>query len=178
MRYRKDLSLSSVPKNKTELQSAIRVAFNKILVDYSGIPAIISRKKGIVGNVKNTEISVNDTLAYLIGWGKLVLKWHDKKSKGLRVDFPETGYKWNELGQLAQSFHTEYKAWTYEMLLEEFKVTIANILALIETLDNQKLYGEPWFEKYTLGKMIQFNTSSPMSNMRSKVRKFKKINNI
>ncbi len=170
--------MSSVPKNKTELQKAITVAFNKILVDYSNIPAIISRKKGVIGNVKNTEISVSDTIAYLIGWGKLVLKWHALKSKGLTVDFPETGYKWNELGQLSLSFHAEYKAWTYEMLLEEFKVTIANILALIESLDNQKLYGEPWFEKYTLGKMIQFNTSSPMSNMRSKVRKFKRINNI
>ncbi|NQZ22694.1 MAG: ClbS/DfsB family four-helix bundle protein [Colwellia sp.] len=170
--------MSSVPKNKTELQNAITVAFDKILVDYSTIPAVISRKKAIVGNVKNTEISVGDTVAYLIGWGKLVLKWHAKKSQGLAVDFPETGYKWNELGQLAQSFHKEYQEWAYETLLEEFKVTITNILTLIESLDNQKLYGEPWFEKYTLGKMIQFNTSSPMSNMRSKVRKFKKINNI
>lgn len=170
--------MSSVPKNKTELQNAIKVAFDNILVDYSSIPVIMSRKKGVVGNVKNTEISVSDTIAYLIGWGELVLKWHAKKSKGLAVDFPETGYKWNELGQLAQSFHKEYQKWTYETLLEEFKVTISNILTLIESLDNQKLYGEPWFEKYTLGKMIQFNTSSPMINMRSKVRKFKKINHI
>jgi len=49
---------------------------------------------------------------------------------------------------------------------------------LVESLDNQKLYGETWFEKYTLGKMIQFNTSSPMVNMRGKVRKFKKLNAI
>jgi hypothetical protein len=170
--------LSSVPKNKKELQNAITLAFDKILIDYASIPAAISRKSGVVGNVKNTEISVSDTIAYLIGWGKLVLKWHAKKSQGLVVDFPETGYKWNELGQLAQSFHREYQEWTYEMLLEEFKITIANILAFIESLDNQKLYGEPWFEKYTLGKMIQFNTSSPMNNMRSKVRKFKKVSSI
>jgi hypothetical protein len=49
---------------------------------------------------------------------------------------------------------------------------------LVESLDNQKLYGETWFEKYTLGKMIQLNTSSPMMNMRGKVRKFKKLNAI
>jgi hypothetical protein len=51
-------------------------------------------------------------------------------------------------------------------------------LGIVESLDNQKLYGETWYEKYTLGKMIQFNTSSPMNNMRTKVRKFKKMNNI
>lgn len=48
--------------------------------------------------VNGTEISVSDTFSYLIGWGKLVLKWYDLKSKKQYVDFPETGYKWNELG--------------------------------------------------------------------------------
>jgi hypothetical protein len=170
--------LSSVPKNKEELQKSISVAFKKILADYSTIPPQISREIGVVGNVKGTEISVSDTISYLIGWGKLVLKWYDLKSKNQPVDFPETGYKWNELGQLAQHFHSEYHDWSYDKLIKEFTATTDRILMLVESLDNQKLYGETWFEKYTLGKMIQFNTSSPMVNMRSKVRKFKKMNAI
>ena len=170
--------MSSVPKNKEELQKSISVAFKKILADYSTIPPQISREIGVVGNVKGTEISVSDTISYLIGWGKLVLKWYDLKSKNQPVDFPETGYKWNELGQLAQHFHSEYHDWSYDKLIKEFTATTDRILILVESLDNQKLYGETWFEKYTLGKMIQFNTSSPMVNMRSKVRKFKKLNAI
>ncbi len=170
--------MSSIPKNKVELQKAITVAFDKILFDYSSIPAEMSRKVGIIGNVKGTEISVGDTIAYLIGWGKLVLKWYALKSNNQAVDFPETGYKWNELGQLAQFFHSQYHEWSYENLLTEFKVTITNILLLVESLNNKKLYAESWYEQYTLGKMIQFNTSSPMMNMRGKVRKFKKINHI
>jgi len=170
--------LSSVPKNKEELQKSISVAFKKILADYSTIPPQISREIGVIGNVKGTEISVSDTISYLIGWGKLVLKWYDLKSKNQPVDFPETGYKWNELGQLAQHFHSEYHDWSYDKLIKEFTATTDRILILVESLDNQKLYGETWFEKYTLGKMIQFNTSSPMVNMRSKVRKFKKVNAI
>ena len=170
--------MSSVPKNKEELQKSISVAFKKILADYSTIPPQISREIGVVGNVKGTEISVSDTISYLIGWGKLVLKWYDLKSKNQPVDFPETGYKWNELGQLAQHFHSEYHDWSYDKLIKEFTATTDRILVLVESLDNQKLYGETWFEKYTLGKMIQFNTSSPMVNMRSKIRKFKKLNAI
>ena len=170
--------MSSVPKNKEELQKSISVAFKKILADYSTIPPQISREIGVVGNVKGTEISVSDTISYLIGWGNLVLKWYDLKSKNQPVDFPETGYKWNELGQLAQHFHSEYHDWSYDKLIKEFTTTTDRILILVESLDNQKLYGETWFEKYTLGKMIQFNTSSPMENMRSKVRKFKKLNAI
>jgi len=170
--------LSSVPKNKIELQKAVILAFDKILADYSSIPTEMSRKIGVTGNVKGTEISVSDTIAYLIGWGKLVLKWYALKSKNEAVNFPETGFKWNELGQLAQFFHSQYHEWSYENLLTEFKVTITNILLLIESLDNKKLYDESWYEHYTLAKMIQFNTSSAMINMRAKVIKFKKINHI
>jgi hypothetical protein len=170
--------LSSVPKNKAELQKSISVAFQKILADYSTIPSKVSREIGVIGNVKGTEISVSDTISYLIGWGKLVLKWYDLKSKNQPVDFPETGYKWSELGKLAQHFHSEYHDWSYGNLIKEFTATTDRILVLVESLDNQKLYGETWFEKYTFGKMIQFNTSSPMVNMRGKVRKFKKLNAI
>ncbi len=168
--------MSSVPKNKVELQKLIRVSFDKLFADYLTIPAEISRKTGVIGNVKNTEISVSDTIAYLIGWGKLVLKWYAFKSQNKPVDFPAAGYKWNDLGQLAQSFHLQYHEWAYDKLLEEFKITINNIVLLVESLDDKSLYGESWYKKYTLGKMIQFNTSSPMTNIRSKVRKFKKIN--
>lgn len=80
--------MSSVPKNKEELQKSIKVAFEKILADNSTIPSQMSREIGIAGSVKGTEISVSDTISYLIGWGKLVLKWYDLKSKNEAVDFP------------------------------------------------------------------------------------------
>jgi len=159
----------SVPNNKPELEKAIQSTLDKILSDYSSIPVEFAREIGIEGNVKNTEISVCDTLAYLIGWGKLVLKWYQLKESGKSVDFPETGYKWNELGKLAQSFHHQYKDWHYNELLKEFEKTITDILKLISSLDNHDLYGVSWYEKYTLGKMIQ---------MRTKVRKFKKDNRL
>ena len=95
-----EFPLSSVPTNKTELQKSINLAFDKILADYATIPVEITRKVGVTGNIKGTEISVCDTIAYLIGWGKLVLKWYELKSKNQAVNFPETGYKWNELGKL------------------------------------------------------------------------------
>lgn len=126
----------SIPNNKLELKQAIKLAFDKICADYSNIPEEFTRKSEIKGNVKDTEISVSDTLAYLIGWGKLVLKWYRLKDSDQLVDFPETGYRWNELGKLAQSFHHEYKDWAYIDLLNEFRETTTNILKLIDSLDN------------------------------------------
>ncbi|WP_020413751.1 ClbS/DfsB family four-helix bundle protein [Microbulbifer sp. SSSA007] len=167
--------MSSIPNNKEELHQAIRTTFDKLLTDYSEIPEEYSRQIGVEGNIKNTEISVCDTLSYLIGWGKLVLKWYDLTSRGLKVDFPETGYQWNELGRLAHHFHRQYRDWSYKNLLSEFQLTTEQILQLIESLSNDELYARSWYKNYTLGRMIQFNTSSPMKNIRTKVRKFKKL---
>ena len=166
--------MTSVPQNKQELLQSIQKAYKNILADYSTLSEESSRVLNIEGNIKGTMISVCDTLAYLIGWGKLVLKWYDRKSAGLEVIFPENNYKWNELGKLAQNFHFEYASWSYSNLINEFKEIINKIITLIENLSNSELYEKDWYEKYTLGRMIQFNTSSPMKNMRTKIRKFKK----
>ena len=164
--------MSSVPRNKDELELAINSVFPKLMADYRSISKSKARKLGVEGNIKGTIISVSDTVAYLIGWGKLVLKWHHLKSQNQDVDFPETGYKWNQLGLLAESFHEKYRDWKYEDLLVELESTVHEILLLISSLSNHELYGVAWYERWTLGRMIQFNTSSPMKNMRTKVRRF------
>ncbi|MBF4217830.1 ClbS/DfsB family four-helix bundle protein, partial [Vibrio anguillarum] len=115
--------MSSVPESKDELLTAINSIFPKLMVDYRSVPASIARQCEIEGNVKGTQISVCDTVAYLIGWGNLVLKWHSLKSQGLPVDFPGTGYKWNQLGLLAVSFHDQYRDWKFEDLLKELDST-------------------------------------------------------
>ncbi len=102
------------------------------------------------------------------------MKWHSLKLQGQNVDFPETGYKWNQLGLLAQSFQQEYRDWDFTSLQSEFATTTKNILLLVESLDNHALYGVKWYDKWTFGRMIQFNTSSPMKNIRTKIRRFKK----
>uniref|UniRef100_A6VYB4 ClbS/DfsB family four-helix bundle protein n=1 Tax=Marinomonas sp. (strain MWYL1) TaxID=400668 RepID=A6VYB4_MARMS len=170
--------MSSVPQSKDELLSAINSIFPKLMDDYRIVPESLSRKCELEGNIKGTQISVCDTVAYLVGWGKLVLKWHSLKSQGLPVDFPDTGYKWNQLGLLAASFHAEYSDWKYEDLLTELDSTINELISLISSLSNEELYETTWYEKWTLGRMIQFNTSSPMKNMRTKVRRFNKSNGL
>ena len=170
--------MSSVPQSKDELLSAINSIFPKLMDDYRIVPESLSRKCELEGNIKGTQISVCDTVAYLVGWGKLVLKWHSLKSQGLPVDFPDTGYKWNQLGLLAASLHAEYSDWKYEDLLTELDSTINELISLISSLSNEELYETTWYEKWTLGRMIQFNTSSPMKNMRTKVRRFNKSNGL
>ncbi|MDG1147389.1 MAG: ClbS/DfsB family four-helix bundle protein [Crocinitomicaceae bacterium] len=163
-----------IPKNKAELIHEIEASYIKLKLDLINIPADQAVAKELAGHAKGTEMSVSNVVSYLIGWGELVLKWNQKKERLAHVDFPETGYKWNELGRLAQKFYVDYEHLNYEDLLTRLDSVVDQILNLIQKSNNADLYEQPWYGKWTKGKMIQLNTSSPYKNARTRVRKWKR----
>lgn len=165
----------AIPKDKDELRKAIIDNYKKLTTELANIPIDLTEKKELDGHLKNTLMSINNLVAYLVGWGQLVLKWNDKKSKGIEVDFPETGFKWNELGLLAQNFYKDYEKDDFKALIEKLDKTTNEILKLIEHKTNKELYETAWYDKWTFGKMIQLNTSSPFKNAKDRIRKWKKI---
>jgi hypothetical protein len=168
----------AIPKNKEELILAINENYKKLSKEFSNIPEALTTRKELEGHSKNTVMSINNLLAYLIGWGQLVLKWNDYKSKGKHIDFPEIGFKWNELGLLAQKFYHDYEKDDFKTLIEKLDKTTVEILNLVENKTNHELYETDWYERWSLGRMIQLNTSSPFNNARNRIRKWKKVNNI
>lgn len=164
----------AIPKNKDELLKAIVENYNVLKIELSNIPIELTDIKDLEGHSKNTLMSINNLVAYLNGWGQLVLKWNDKKLQGLEVDFPDTGFKWNELGELAQKFYEDYENDDFNLLCNKLEKTTNEILELIESKSNKELYEIAWYNKWTLGKMIQFNTSSPFLNAKLRIRKWKK----
>ena len=162
-----------IPKNKSELQQAIKVNYQKLVTDLKDIPTPLASKIELDGHAKGTKMSICNLVSYLIGWEELVLKWYRKKQKEQKVDFPDTGFKWNELGLLAQKFYKDYEHLEYPQLLKKLDKSTNKILKLIDSLSNEELYEKNWYEKYTLGRMIQLNTSSPFLNARTRVRKWK-----
>jgi len=162
-----------IPKSKAELIKEINESFEKLQKELVTIPIELSEKREIEGHSKNSIISLNNLLAYLIGWGQLVLKWHDLKTKELDCEFPEKGFKWNELGLLAQKFYTDFEKDDYHALQLKLTNTVNELLGLIENTSNNELYKMPWYNSYSLGRMIQLNTSSPYKNARIKIRKWR-----
>ena len=162
-----------IQKSKAELIKEINESFEKLQKELVTIPIELSEKHGIEGHSKNSVISLNNLLAYLIGWGQLVLKWHDHKTKKIDCEFPEKGFKWNELGLLAQKFYTDFENDNYHTLQLKLTNTVNELLRLIESKSNNELYEMPWYKSYTLGRMIQLNTSSPYKNARLKIRKWR-----
>ena len=118
------------------------------------------------------------TVAYLVGWNELVLKWLNQDSANEPINFPETGFKWNELGRLAQKFYRDYEGIPYPQLIERLEAAKNRIVAMIEVRSNDDLYGRPWYDKWTMGRMIQFNTSSPYDNARGRLRKWLKTKGV
>ena len=167
----------AVPINKKELQKAIISNYTKLKKELLTIPFEKTSINELEGHSKGTLMNINNLISYLVGWGELVIKWNEKKDNNEAVDFRETGYKWNELGKLAQKFYEDFKDDDFNSLIIKLDKTVETILLLIENKSNKELYEVTWYEKWTLGRMIQFNTSSAYLNAKNRIRKCKKTQN-
>lgn len=165
----------SVPQSKSELVFSIQNEYKKLRGEIGKIPAGFTMDKSMDGHVAGRKMSPHDLLSYLVGWNELVLKWHSKMDSGEKVDFPETGFKWNELGLLAQKFYKDYEDVQFGDLVMRLHEAKDRILELIDRHPDHDLYGQPWYGKWTMGRMIQFNTSSPYGNACARLRKWNKL---
>ncbi|MHC5307281.1 ClbS/DfsB family four-helix bundle protein [Bartonella sp. LJL80] len=162
----------ATPQNKDELLQAISTNFDKLYSELEKLPSGLTDLPDLDGHAKDTKITVSDLVAYLLGWNELVLKWLDNDANDKYTDFPETGYKWNELGKLAQKFYADYKYVPFVQLKSQLKAAKEKIVEEIKKRNNVELYEQKWYGKWTMGRMIQFNTSSPYSNAVKRIRKW------
>lgn len=165
----------AVPESKDELIKAINSNFELLDKKLGAIIPQFAFEPLMEGHAKGSTISIAQLISYLIGWGELVLHWHEQEVKGETIVFPERGYKWNELGHLAQKFYRDHENITeYEKLLALLQENKQKILTLIKHFSNDELYGKPWYKQWTRGRMIQFNTASPYKNASGRLNKLKK----
>lgn len=164
----------AIPQNKDELLHAIDTNFGKLLDELKKLPTDFDHLPKMAGHSKQTEITAADLVSYLIGWNALVLKWLDHDQNNKPIDFPDTGYKWNELGKLAQKFYADYKTLPFDRLILLLQKLKEQIVDEINRRTNEQLFERKWHGKWTMGRMIQLNTSSPYNNARNRLRKWLK----
>ncbi|MHC5653755.1 ClbS/DfsB family four-helix bundle protein [Stappia sp. ICDLI1TA098] len=160
----------AVPTSKAELLTAITTAFEKLMTDLAKVRPNHAREVTMKGHANGTTMSPADLVAYLVGWNELVLKWLDRDDRGEPVDYPETGFKWNQLGLLAQKFYADCSTVQWHELLARLQEANAGLIATITVRSDEELYGGAWYGKWTKGRMIQFNTSSAYANARARIR--------
>lgn len=119
-------------------------------------------------------MSPADLVAYLLGWNEPVLRWLGLDVHGEAVEFSDTGFKWNQLGLLAQKFYADYQHLDWHEFVTRLAATNLRVVETLSSRTNDELYGRPWHGKWTKGRMVKFNTSSPYANARLRIRKWLK----
>ncbi|WP_448663851.1 ClbS/DfsB family four-helix bundle protein [Sphingomonas sp. CJ20] len=160
----------AVPTSKAELLAAITTTFERLMADLAKVQPNRAREATMKGHANGTTMSPADLVAYLIGWNELVLKWLDRDDLAEPVDYPEAGFKWNELGLLAQKFYADCKTIQWHELLARLEDAKAGLIATIAARSDDELYRTAWYGKWTKGRMIQLNTSSAYANARTRIR--------
>ena len=167
-----------VPESREELLDAIGTSFERLAKDLQTVPEELAHEATLEGHAKGTMMSVHNLVSYLLGWNNLVLKWIEKDAQGEPIDFPETDFKWNQLGALAQKFYVDYDALPFAQLLKDLESAKQKIVDFVSDQSDEFLYGESWYRKHTMGRMIQINTSAPYINAFKRLRKWKRQNHI
>lgn len=162
-----------LPCNKAELLLNFDSAYSKLIKELATIPEQETRLPEIEG-----EISACDLLAYQIGWGRLLLQWDKDELQGKPSQMPAPGFKWNQLGLLAQSFYAHHCNSSLSQLHAEFAELAEQIRQFILDNEESTLFEQGkrnWAgDKWPLVKWIQVNTIAPYQSARSKLRRWKK----
>ena len=167
-------SLVTLPITKQELQTEIHKRY-LLLQEYDSIPESYR-------NVRDDEVQRTpaEILAYQLGWIPLLIGWDQDEKSGKNVIMPKAGYKWNQLGEMYQSFYQDYQEYSLREMLELFEEREAALQNWINTLTDDELFTQgvrKWTgdnDNWPMIRWIKINTISPFTNFRTKIRKWKK----
>ncbi|QQE10792.1 ClbS/DfsB family four-helix bundle protein [Planctomycetota bacterium] len=164
-------------ESKVELLVELAKAYGLLDGEFEGMREKDARRKGIEWK-EGTMVSCCDVVAYQIGWGELLLSWEESEMRGEEVCMPCEGFKWNELGKLAEKFYKQKKGKSLKVLRKEWEAVYSKVRAWIESLDEEEVFEvgmREWTgEKWVMAKWVQVNTIGPWKSARTKVRKFKR----
>ncbi|MFW2491942.1 ClbS/DfsB family four-helix bundle protein [Clostridium chromiireducens] len=139
-------------------------------------------KNRLIDGVDRTPAQM---IAYQLGWMDLILDWEKQEQQGHVVITPTPDYKWNNLGGLYESFYEKYKGYTLKELCTMFTRAKQQIIELINSYTDDELFhqgGRKWSSStpsnWPIWKWIHINTVAPFKTFRTKIRKWKKLQQI
>lgn len=162
--------------SKEELLTAIKKTY--MLFDKE-FDEVLEAQKDL--RIQEVDKTPQEMIAYQLGWLNLVMGWEKDELNGKEVVTPSPGYKWNQLGQLYQSFYEAYRTYTLQELRSLFKKNVDAWCAWIEQLSDEELFiagTRKWTvtsANWPMWKWIHINSVAPFKNFRPKIRKWKKI---
>ncbi|AEB77460.1 ClbS/DfsB family four-helix bundle protein (plasmid) [Clostridium botulinum] len=164
-------------KNKEEFIIEISKRSKLFIQEFTNINE--KDKDKLIDGVDRTPAQM---IAYQLGWMKLILDWEKQERQGYTVVTPTPEYKWNNLGGLYKSFYKHYEKYTLKELCTMFLETEEKIIELLNNYTDVELFkqgGRKWASStpsnWAIWKWIHINTVAPFKSFRSKIRKWKKL---
>jgi len=162
-----------LPQTRSELLESLSKAHRQLDEELRAIRPDQERIQGIEGG-----LSCCDLVAYQIGWGNLLLGWEQAESQGQAVFLPAKGYKWNQLGLLAESFYQRAADHSLDELRAEWQGVVQRLEEWVQDITDEELF-EPrvrqWTgDKWPIAKWIQVNSIAPYRSARTKLRRWVK----
>lgn len=165
-------------KSKQELINEISNCAKLFIDEFNDISE--TDKNKLMEGVDRTP---SQMIAYQLGWLNLILDWEKQEQQGVKVITPHTDYKWNNLGGLYISFYKQYENNGLQDLLHMFEEAVQKIIKLTESYTDDELFqsgGRKWASStpadWPIWKWLHINTVAPFKSFRSKIRKWKKLN--
>lgn len=165
-------------KSKEELIDEILNRGKLFIDEFSDIEE--TDKDKLIDGVDRTPAQM---IAYQFGWINLIIDWEKQEQQGITVITPSADYKWNNLGGLYESFYKQYENYSLQELCSMFEEAEQKIIKLAESYTNTELFqsaGRKWASStpanWPIWKWIHINTVAPFKSFRSKIRKWKKLN--
>ena len=124
-----------LPDNKVTLLANLQSAYQKLDAEFDAVDLDQERQCNIDGG-----ISCCDVIAYQLGWGKLLLSWKAIELSGQRPDMPAPSFKWNQLGNLANSFYRSYENQSLQDFRKVFFDLYQSLVNWINSLSEQALF--------------------------------------
>lgn len=164
-------------QNKQELILEISNRGKLFIEEFNGIDE--KDKDRLIDGVDRTPAQI---IAYQLGWLNLILDWDKQEQQGHIVITPTTGYKWNNLGGLYEAFYKQHEGYTLKELCTMFIKAEQQIIELINSYTDVELFqqgGRKWSSStasnWPIWKWIHINTVAPFKSFRTKIRKWKKL---
>ena len=163
-------------ENKQMLIDEIQKRADLFINEFTAIPD----DKGDA-RLEGVDKTPKEMIAYQLGWLNLVMGWDRDELEGKEVITPAPNYKWNQLGELYQSFFRNYNQYLLSELSQIFKETVNEFIEWLSTVDDHTLF-QAGVRKWTvtnanwaMWKWVHINTVAPFKSFRTHIRKWKKI---
>ncbi|NLC67902.1 MAG: ClbS/DfsB family four-helix bundle protein [Clostridiaceae bacterium] len=165
-------------ESKKALITEIQKTADLFINEFSGIKE--SDKDRLIDGVDRTPAQM---IAYQMSWMDLIMGWDKDEAEGKQVVTPCEGYKWNNLGALYQSFYERFSSYSLSELEELFKEKVVAFVQWLDGFTEEDVFtagSRKWASStpsnWPVWKWVHINTVAPFKSFRSKIRKWKKLN--